>query len=251
MSVSLGRVPRAVYALVALATCALASLPAQTSLRARLLGVYDARTGDAVEGAQVLDVASGTSALTTRTGTVSLGFLIDSGSMVRVQKIGYRAQMLLVKTTPTDTLPVTVVLEPIATTLPTVVTKDSTRRYISPGLQAFEERRAMGHGRFINEAELRKNDNRSMTNVLRSAGVRVGCSARTPIRCFPLSMRESCELEVYMDGIRVNRDERDLEKIFVNTIGGVEIYFGPATIPPLYNQTGSRCGIVLFWTRER
>jgi hypothetical protein len=48
------------------------------------------------------------------------------------------------------------------------------------------------------------------------------------------------------------RDEwRDLEKMQVPQFGGIEIYSSPATIPPLYNMTGSACGVILMWTRDR
>jgi hypothetical protein len=49
-----------------------APLPAY---RARLLGVFNAQTGDPIEGAEVFDVFSKTKALTTATGTITLSFL--------------------------------------------------------------------------------------------------------------------------------------------------------------------------------
>jgi hypothetical protein len=56
---------------------------------------------------------------------------------------------------------------------------------------------------------------------------------------------------VYLDGILVNKDDRDLEKMRTDQFGGIEAYMGAATIPTLYNKTGSACGVLLFWTRER
>jgi hypothetical protein len=174
--------------------------------------------------------------------------------MVRIQKIGYKPEMAMVAISPKDTVPITVLLSPTATTtLPAVVTNDSSPRHISPGLRAFEERRKAGFGLFVTEAALRKNDNRTMTNVVRTMGVPVGCSTY-PIRCFAGSSRSAganCVLEVYLDGIMVNRDDRDLERMRTDQFGGVEAYMGPASIPPLYNKSGSACGVLLFWTRER
>jgi hypothetical protein len=221
--------------------------------RARILGVFNAQTGDPIEGASVTDILSGTSALTTITGTVSLAFLPDSGSIVRVQKIGYKPATAMVAISPKDTVPITVLLSPSTTTLPAVVTNDSSPHYISPGLRAFEERRKAGFGLFMTEAELRKNDNRAVSNVIRTMGVNVACGGR-PIRCFAASSRTggvSCILDVYLDGIMVNKDDRDLEKMRTDQFAGIEAYTGAATIPPLYNKTGSACGVLLFWTRER
>src|SRR5262249_50109966 len=118
----------------------------------------------------------------------------------------------------------------------------------------FEERRRTGMGRYISEAQLRKNDGRNMTNLIREIGIKVECSTRTPLRCFATSNRGGCSFDVYIDGMRVNRndlDRRDLEKILVNETGGVEAYLGPATIPTMFNMTGQACGVLLFWSRER
>ena len=127
--------------------------------RHRILGVFDEQSGAPIEGAEVVDALNHVSALTTTTGTVSLVFLPDGGSMVQIKKVGYQPATMIVEIAPADTVPLTVILNRLASTspgaaqtLPTVVTKDSAPRYISPGLQAFEERRRSGFGHFITEA---------------------------------------------------------------------------------------------------
>ena len=142
--------------------------------------MYDSRTGDPIEGVEVRDAFSKTSALTTKTGTVSLVFLPDGGSLVQLRKVGYQPNTVFVAISPSDTVPVTTMLTPVATTLPAVVTKDSAPRYVSPGLRDFEERRHGGFGYFIDEAELRKSDNQTMPIVIRRlAGLIVNCHGTT------------------------------------------------------------------------
>ena len=236
-----------------------ARLPAY---RSRILGVFDANTGEPIEGAQVTDVLSKMSSLTTKTGTVSLIFLPDSGSIVRVQKVGYQPTTLVVKISPEDTVPLTTLLNAVVTTLPTVVTKDTGSRHLSPGLRGMEDRRRAGGGYFITEAELRKNDSKRMTNMIRTLpNVNIVCPQPERQRsgeCWAVSGRVpsknalrggSCPLDVYING--VISPDNDLEKLAVNEFAGVELYLGGASIPIQYNKTGSSCGVLLLWLRDR
>ncbi len=220
--------------------------------RGRILGVYNAQSGEPIEGAEVIDALSKTKALTTKTGTVSLVFLPDGGSMVRVQKIGFQPMTTVIAISPADTVPMTIVLNPIATTLPAVVTRDSSPHYISPGLRAFEERRRQGFGYFITDSVLRRNDSQRMTSIIRTLpNVHLVCPPTGFRRgeCWATSARSGCAPVVYIDGTRST--DNDLEKLPVNEFSGVEYYAGAATIPPQYNRTGSCSAVLLFWTRER
>lgn len=84
--------------------------PALPSYRHRLLGLYDQRTGDPIAGAAVVDSATGTTALTTATGTVSLVFLPEGTSTLRIQKPGYEPLHLDIRISPSDTTPLTLTL---------------------------------------------------------------------------------------------------------------------------------------------
>ena len=76
------------------------------------MGVFDEATGDVVVGAEVADSTSGTFALTTSTGTVSLAFLPVGNSTLRIHKAGYVDLFLPVSISPRDTLPLTLLLKP-------------------------------------------------------------------------------------------------------------------------------------------
>ena len=247
-----------------------AGAPAQPTLpayRNRLLGVYDAATGQPMEGAEVSDVLNGNKSLTTSTGTVSLFFLAEDGGWIRIRKPGYEVVTMVVAISPADTLPITVVLNRAgrAPMLPTVVTTDSGPRYTSPTLKAFQERSKAAGGTFITEAVLRKREDDKLNEVLAGnvAGVQFNqngagvylTSARSSMasggRCMP---------EVYLDGVRFQKlpDFKikaivgvDLNQFDVRTLGGVEFYPGGATLPPEFNGIGSGCGALLLWTRER
>jgi hypothetical protein len=227
-----------------------------------LLGVFNAQTGDPIEGAEVLDVLNKTKALTTATGTVTLSFLPDGGAMVRVQKIGFTPYTNVVAISESDTLPVTVMLTPVAQTLPTVVTKDTAAPLASPGLREFDERRKQGAGHFITAEELRKNETKNMTYMVRRLpGVQIDCPrgiSHQP-ECFAYSGRQGskyafrggrCDMDVYIDGAALSPPV-NLNDYRVDSFDGVEFYSGAGSIPPKYNKTGSSCGVLLFWTRVR
>lgn len=80
------------------------------AFRARLLGVFDELTGDPISGAEVADSTTGTFALTTSTGTVSLAFLPPGLSTVRIRKAGYAELRLPVSISTRDSLPLTLTL---------------------------------------------------------------------------------------------------------------------------------------------
>lgn len=247
---------------VAFATVALAQNPVP-AYRNRLLGVFDERSGDPVEGAEVEDVLGKTTALTTKTGTVTLAFLPEGGGMIRIRKIGYNSQTMVVVISPADTVPITVLLSAAGTVLPKVVTTDSAPRYVSPALNAFEERRRHNAGgNFITGPELRKEEGRtSMANLMRRIpGMQVMCGRPGTARgaeCWPVARRSQskyailggeCSVEMHIDGVPVT--DNDLNKLRIEEFGAVEYYAG-AAVPAEYNRTGSVCGVLLLWSRER
>jgi hypothetical protein len=84
-----------------------AALPAY---RYRLLGVYDEQTGDPIEGAVVTDLTSGTSAKTTSTGTVSLVFLPEGTTPLRISKMGFEDLSIGVEISASATSPLTLIM---------------------------------------------------------------------------------------------------------------------------------------------
>ena len=141
-------------------------------------------------------------------------------------------------------------LWPVPTILPDVVTRDSSPHYISPGLRDFEERKKHGLGQYIDERELRKNDDRQLSDVLRGvSGINVRCSTRTPQSCTAFSTRAGCAYALYLNGARLT--STNLQMLSVGELGAVEAYAGAGTIPAQYSGTGSACGVLLFWSRER
>jgi carboxypeptidase-like protein len=150
------------------------------------------------------------------------------------------------------------------------------RKYISPGLREFEERRKVGIGYFIAEDEMRKNDDRNLLNVItgRIPGLRTyRPDPRNPGAYYISSGRKcgdgpallscrgnsACPVMLYLNGIVVFNPATekdpfmvpDFSKYATNEYAAVEYYAGGGSMPAKYNMTGSGCGALLLWTRER
>jgi hypothetical protein len=166
--------------------------------------------------------------------------------------------------------------------LTTVVTTDTAPHFISPALQGFEERRKLGLGHFISEAELRRNDDRAFSDVLeripglrmvyysRTTGVYIASNrdqkdARSPSFTPPARhinpdtlVAQGCWVTIYVDGsVRYDPTTAspgtfppDVRQLNINQFGGIEYYEGSATIPAQFSGQNT-CGTLLLWTRER
>jgi hypothetical protein len=229
------------------------------SYRDRLMGVFDSATGRPVEGVEISDLLSGNRAMTTATGTVSLFYLPDSGSLVRLRKVGYAPQTFFVAISPRDTTPITVLLSPVVE-LPTVVTTDAAPRYRFGFLREAEDRiRSHAGGYFIDEATMRKWDNSTMTSAIESKmpgiltttgphGETYLVSARSPcLHATSGCLHPNCMVTVYVNGVR-STILTDFNRVSPADYAIAEFYPGPATQPVEY---GGPCGSLLLWTRER
>ncbi|MGH7616738.1 MAG: hypothetical protein ACREPM_05875 [Gemmatimonadaceae bacterium] len=230
--------------------------------RLRVLGIYDEASGSPVEGVEVRDVLSGTSALTTSTGTLSLFFVPDGGSMVRVRKLGYEMQTFMVAISPADTTPLTILLRK-AVLLPAVDIRDSAPKYLSPNLTSAEDRlrRHMG-GYFIDEAEMRKHDNSSLASTLLSRvpaimstsgphGETYIVSSRQPCKGLGGCKSPNCFIGVMLDGVPVSTPgQTDFQRLLPSDYALAEFYPGGASMPAELGLA-SPCGVLFLWSRER
>ncbi|MEO7457422.1 MAG: carboxypeptidase-like regulatory domain-containing protein [Gemmatimonadaceae bacterium] len=78
--------------------------------RNRILGVFDAVSGAPVDSVAITEVATGVTARTSVTGTVSLAFMQDGAGRLAFSKPGYRPDTLAIRIAPSDTMPITAVL---------------------------------------------------------------------------------------------------------------------------------------------
>jgi hypothetical protein len=145
--------------------------------------------------------------------------------------------------------------------------------HLSARMSQFEEHRKLGFGHFVTEAELRKNDNRRLNEVL--AARIPGLSTFRPYPktqpaveylssgrgvcsgpAFSCGGDAPCPVTLYYNGVLAfasspGQEIPDIARYPTNDLAAVEYYSGGATVPPQYNSTSSGCGVLILWARER
>lgn len=250
----------------------------------RVIGVYDDDSGEPIEGVEVRDVFTGLSALTTKTGNVSLFFVDTAGGVIGFRKVGYGPVTMPIANSLTDTIPVVVMLARVGAVLPTVVTSESSTHYISPALQGFEARRLSGAGGyFISDSVLRRNENTTLADLAsaRLPGLQALYSDKQKFARAFVSTRKQCRglallggqgsncqgtghpdcfVAIYLDGVlRFNAKMADngvpapdVEHDFnLINLAGIEYYPGAGTGPVGMHADDDGCGSLWLWTRER
>ncbi|HUF67441.1 MAG TPA: carboxypeptidase-like regulatory domain-containing protein [Longimicrobiales bacterium] len=129
-----------------------------------------------------------------------------------------------------------------------------------PGLAAFYRRvgRDLG-GRFVLRAEIDERNQRLVTDLLTTTGVHViGNPSGGDVGLY--MKRLGCAPVVYLDGAPVGGGGRGpgdgkgayeaANLLLPFDVEGIEVYAGPATIPPEFGGSSGACGVIAIWTRR-
>lgn len=227
--------------------------------QAYLVGQVRDSTGRGLAAAHVILEGTTHEARTDSLGTFHLSVPPENYRLL-VRLVGYRASRRMVTLATNDTLRalITLAVSP-RPELDTVVVR-ADRDYV-PGRRGFNYRRNVGFGSFIDSTELRKNDGRELSSILRrlpglkivqgpprlQGGTRVEWAAHPVGGCF---------VAVLLDNVFLYRGIRgevppDLRKE-INTmdIEAVEYYRGGGPLPPEFSVRHADCGVLVLWTRQ-
>jgi outer membrane cobalamin receptor len=124
----------------------------------------------------------------------------------------------------------------------------------------FYERKRVGQGTFIDRPAIDKRNPRRTSDILRGiAGVRLTHSRSEGTDVFLRAAMSAsiahrqCRPPIFLDGIAVATqlgNRIDLDSILPGDIEAIEVYAGPAQVPPQYGGATSACGVILLWTRR-
>jgi hypothetical protein len=215
-----------------------------------ITGVVRDSGGSSIGGASVAVVGTVLRATSDTGGRFRLGGLPVGALTLQVRRLGYRAVSVPVSIQDGATGTVSVTLLPVPRELDPVLVEASRQPSVRY-LQGFYERRSKGHGYFITRDQIQTREWSDMTDVLRSLvpAVRITSSrmARNAVR-----LRGSrCAPLVWLDGAPAMAGEFDLDVISPETVSGVEVYPGPATVPVEFRSTRGleSCGVIVVWSR--
>ena len=246
----------------------------------------DSARAHALVGAQVTIAGTTIAARTNVVGEYRLSGLAPGQYVIGVQLIGYRPLHDTITVGPAESRR-NFVLDVAPVRLDSVVsTAASPRKWISPGLRGFEERRASrAGGYFISDSLLRNNENRSMADALAAYLAGIAFARQVGDAAYAFSSRNpkpgkfvflgggvpqydsqhkpipaKCYATIYLDGVLVydlgsqsggghSEPPPDINQYHVSDLAGVEFYAGDASTPIQFRSSG--CGTLLLWTREK
>ena len=161
-----------------------------------------------------------------------------------VHRLGYVAYSTTVEVAANDTMRPSFTLEPVTTSLDTVVIKATPR---VQRLAEFDSRRRAGQGKFITAEDIERRHAMLTGDLLRSVlGVQIidrGGSA------YAASTR-GCLYEIFIDGLSVGNQFNLSLMPRPEEIAGIEIYTSAATAPMQYGRSQRGCGAILVWTHS-
>ncbi|HEV8150319.1 MAG TPA: carboxypeptidase regulatory-like domain-containing protein [Gemmatimonadales bacterium] len=218
-------------------------------------------TGHPVPGAEITVLGDSVAALTDSLGQFVLrGFPLGE-HVIRVRRIGFRAQYLGINLRAGAQKEVTIALTPGVYELPELAV---TARLAKPIEYAwttkydeFFRRKLVGLGRYISREELDKKGASHTSEILLGVpGVRVffGAPGISPdVIRFSRCMLPGDRISVWVDGWELQTNPHDpesvgqlLERIHPLSIEMIEVYSGPARMQA---EFGNSCGTIAIWTR--
>lgn len=252
--------------------------PASMAGQAILTGRVADSTGNPLQGVEVVIGASAPLATSGANGTFRTANVPSGEQTIVFRAVGFKPQELHRAFAAGDSIAVEVVM-PVGVQVLPVLTTRAERRAVSPRMAGYFERKERGLGTFIDDSLLRSREHSPVSDVLRrvpgltltylpnGGGMavqmsRAGTTSTCPIGASPDKCRRKetrCFAQVFLDGMRIyapGQQSGDLRGFSIDEfkvvhLQAIEVYKGPAATPAQFNMTGSSCGTLLLWTRDR
>jgi hypothetical protein len=170
---------------------------------------------------------------------------------VSVRRLGFEPAVIDIKLRGGQIDSLVLTMTASAAALPGVVVEGEAESRSKRLLAGFWERRARGFGHFVTHDEIVRKEPRDFTDIVRSLpGVNiVEKGGRRTIRLQRGTGLRDCPPQYWVDGMRAENASPD--EFAAIDIEAVEVYSGPATMPPQFapKPTSYTCGTIVIWTR--
>lgn len=254
---------------VMLAVSCLASAGrAQSVLLGSVVG--DGEPSPPLSGAEVTIPVLSLAARTDSLGRFVLNGIPKGLFRITIRRVGFEAMVVEARFTGRDTLAVDFEMTPLAVSLDTVSVQGVATQHGK--FLEFEDRRAHGGGSFLTRADLEKEKDRPLGDILaKLQGVRLNrYGAESAVASSRLAgtvggrggdamdrrkgAPRGCYSQVYIDNVRVFSSGVGEALFNINaippaTIQGIEYYASRAETPIQYATSRADCGTLLIWTR--
>lgn len=195
---------------------------------------------------------------TTESGRFRIVNLPQGKYLLAIRCLGCRPLTHVVTADSADTLRVSYIMERIPVALD--AQKVAAERSV-PRLAGFDERRTrILEGKFITRADIVRQSPTDVTDLLRRLpGLRIADSAGTPVAVSTRGLKTvlinrvltpvQCVMPIAVNGF-IQGPSYSLNAIPPETVYGIEVYLGPAGIPPEFNgqRADTFCGLIVIWT---
>lgn len=233
------------------AACPLIAIEAQSAEKyGEVAGFVRDSSGKAIAGVRITMPGITRQAESDERGHFRLHHVAAGRAVLELQRIGFLRKTTDVIVQSGRTTEVAIVLTAVALSLPPAqIAATATPPKPSGRFAEFDRRRSSAFGHFITRDEIERQHAMHFTDILRLIpGVRIAPGfAQSGVRL----RGARCPPHVWIDGTPAGAAEFNLDAIPLETVQGVEVYSGVATVPAelMAGRMRGRCGVIVVWTR--
>lgn len=196
-------------------------------------------------------------------------YLIDQAEpgrrMVLFRMVGYLPSRTEVQLRAGDTTWANALLVPRTVVLDSIIVKGEPSRPRGEGVEAFEERRRLGFGKFYDSLDIRRNEHLRIEDLVRrQGGVTIErrkvdgvwyMIAFNPYMRNPMTGALNCPMQIYHNGSKYGDGGTtqarpiDMAMFDLASLQAIEVYRSTGQVPAIYSGPTAACGVILLWSR--
>ena len=212
-------------------------------------GLVRDSAGTVVAGAEVGIVGALGRGTTGSDGSFRMAAVPVGRQTIVVRRLGFRPDSAVVQVAGGDTARVSLTLAAMAYRIAPVVVEAGRPRYTGR-MAGFNERRDRGMGHYFTAEDIDRRNPMRVSDLLRTVpGLRV-IPQRNGENLITLR-NQRCTPFIWLDGAPATAGFLNPDYFSPNTLAGIEVYAGPATVPSELMGVRGRggCGVIALWSR--